>query len=137
LANSGDPNLDKQVTDDYFTKLFASLKQTPIRTGGTKKRILLYVHGGLNTAQTSIERVVEYSSQIQEDGTYPIFVNWDSSLTSSYRDHLVLLRQGRRADDWCCGAWKEKGRGFEFGANAFGYVASIVTTPFYFSFDLV
>jgi len=147
-ANIGTPESGKHVlfvpydelntsdTETYFNQLFTSLGQTPIRNKGTKKRILLYVHGGLNTAKHSLERVATYSSKIQEDGTYPIFVNWDSSLTSSYRDHLVLLRQGRRADDWCCGAWKEKGRGFELGANAFGYVASVVTTPFYFSFDL-
>jgi pimeloyl-ACP methyl ester carboxylesterase len=129
--------LDKQAVDDYFTKLLTSLEQIPIRTGGKKKRIFLYVHGGLNTAQTSIERVVEYSPKIMEDGTYPIFVNWDSSLTSSYRDHLVLLRQGRRADDWCCGAWKEYGKAYAIGANIAGGVASVVTTPLYFAFDLV
>lgn len=136
LLDKPDPEPNNTMTvDDYFTKLFTSLEQTPLRTGGKRKRILLYVHGGLNTAQTSIERVVEYSSKIQEDGTYPIFVNWDSSLTSSYRDHLVLLRQGRRADDWCCGAWKEYGRAYAVGANVAGGVASVVTTPLYFAFD--
>jgi hypothetical protein len=136
LLDKPDPEQDNMMTvDNYLTKIFTSLKQTPIRTSGKKKRILLYVHGGLNTAQASIERVVEYSSKIQEDGTYPIFVNWDSSLTSSYRDHLVLLRQGRRADDWCCEAWKEYGKGYAVGANVAGGVASVVTTPLYFAFD--
>ena len=135
LANTDDPKLNKKAVDDYFTKLFTSLEQARVRNRGTRKRILLYVHGGLNTAQASIERVVEYSSKIQEDGTYPIFVNWDSSLTSSYRDHLVLLRQGRRADDWCCEAWKEYGKGYAVGANVAGGVASVVTTPLYFAFD--
>ncbi len=135
LANTDDPKLDKKAVDNYFTKLFTSLEQTRVRNGGTRKRILLYVHGGLNTAQASIERVVEYSAKIQEDGTYPIFINWDSSLTSSYRDHLVLLRQGRRADDWCCQAWKEYGKGYALGSNLAGGVASAVTTPLYFAFD--
>lgn len=138
------PELDNKGAEDYFTKLFTSLEQTPVRTGGKKKRILLYVHGGLNTAQTSIERVVEYSPKIMEDGTYPIFINWDSSLTSSYLDHLVYLRQGRRIDDWCCGAFKESGKesgaksgaSRELMANMFGVMAGIVTTPLYFSFDL-
>lgn len=142
LANTDDPELDRKAVDDYFTSLFTSLKQTPVRTGGTRKRILLYVHGGLNTAQASVERVVKYTSKIQEDGTYPIFVNWDSSLTSSYRDHLVYLRQGRRADDWCCGAFKEFGPEYKYSdyarytANGFGIMASVVTTPLYFAFDL-
>jgi pimeloyl-ACP methyl ester carboxylesterase len=130
------PELDDAGANEYFTKLLTALEQAPMRTDGKKKRILLYVHGGLNRAQTSIKRVADYSPRIMEEGTYPIFVNWDSSLTTSYFDHLSYLRQGRRIDDWCCGAWKEKGRGFEFGANAMGYVASVVTTPFYFSFDI-
>lgn len=145
-ANIGDPEAGRHLLfkpypklddpDAYFAQLLASLDRTPVRTGGTRKRILLFVHGGLNTAQTSIERVVEYSDRIRHDGTYPIFLNWDSSLTSSYLEHLVLLRQGRRVDDWCCGAWKEFGPAYEVGANMAGVVASVVTTPLYLALDL-
>ncbi len=114
---------------------------TPCKTEGaqSRKRIVLFIHGGMNTARDSIKRATDYSDMILADCTYPIFINWDSSLTSSYLDHLITLRQGRVAADWCCGAWKELGDGNwrHAGAKAAGYAATIVTTPVYLALDLM
>src|ERR1044071_9498179 len=69
---------------------------------GTKK-IMIFIHGGMNTQFDSIERVAqEFENgktrvQLMEDADYyPIFVNWKSSLWSSYFEHLFYIRQGHR-----------------------------------------
>lgn len=124
------PYKSLERSHDYFSQLFMSLEQTPIRTGGTKKRILLYVHGGLNTAQASIKRVVEYSPKILADGSYPIFVNWDSSLISSYRDYLLNLRQGVQIESFCY--FSRIHCLFTLGDLAPG----LMTAPWYLSLDL-
>lgn len=150
-ANIGDPSSGRHVLfipydkldhqDYYFHRLFSAVKNAPLSPKpGSRKRILLFTHGGMNTAQASIERVkhlLKYRQEILKDGTYPIFINWDSSLTSSYLDHLFNLRQGRLAEDWCCGAWKELGGWRHTGAEIAGHIARVVTTPAYFMFDVV
>ena len=148
-ANLGDPDSRRHVWfkpyfalqnhKEYFHRLFASLKEnTPVPSGpNQKRRILLFVHGGMNTARASIERALDTSEDILRDGAYPIFINWDSSLTSSYLDHLTNLRQGRVAEDWCCSAWKEEGGWRQTGAKAAGMIARVVTTPTYLMMDVV
>lgn len=67
------------------------------------KRIMMFIHGGMNTQFDSIERVTSEFEQgktrpqlMKEAGYYPIFVNWKSSLWSSYFEHLFYIRQGHR-----------------------------------------
>ena len=64
-----------------------------------KRRILLFVHGGLNTQKGTLERSARlFTAILCEGGYYPIFVNWDSSLDSSYIEHLLNVRQGEHHD---------------------------------------
>ncbi len=62
------------------------------------KRILIFVHGGLNTLNGSAERInglmANYFNSHLND-YYPIFVNWDSGFFSSYFEHLTMVRQGK------------------------------------------
>jgi pimeloyl-ACP methyl ester carboxylesterase len=59
--------------------------------------ILLYVHGGLNTQVGALQRAAELYPAITADpsGPTPVFLNWQSSLLSSYYDHLMWIRQGK------------------------------------------
>lgn len=147
-ANIGNPNSGQHIPfkpyrslqdhKPYFTQLLDAVSHnTPLAEPGKRRRILLFVHGGMNTARSSVQRVVDYSQMILGDKTYPIFINWDSSLTSSYLDHLTNLRQGKLAEDWCCGAWKELGRGKRFEAIAAGTIARVLTTPVYLTSDVL
>lgn len=79
----------------YLQDLFAELKaQAPVKDG--RRQLLLFVHGGLNTRKSALKRAVELTAPILDDGPYyPIFVNWRSSLVSSYADHLLWIRQGK------------------------------------------
>lgn len=77
------------------------------------KKIMLFIHGGLNTQVGSIERLIEDPEstevcnsesnpeckprykRIEEAGYFPLFINWKSSLVSSYWENLFFLRQGK------------------------------------------
>jgi hypothetical protein len=61
----------------------------------------VYVHGGLinyGPALTSVSRMLNQPADDRriQDCFYPVFVNWRSSLFSSYGDHVFAVRQGRR-----------------------------------------
>ena len=59
-----------------------------------RARVIVFVHGGLNTQAGSVARAVELHTKVLADGAYPVFLNWQSSLVSSYWDHLFLVRFG-------------------------------------------
>lgn len=66
---------------------------------GDKLRLLIFVHGGLNTYAASFKRMERMLAQRDGEAAYtcyyPIFVNWESGLGSSIADDLFRLRFGR------------------------------------------
>ena len=64
-----------------------------------EERLLIFVHGGLNTQTGSVKRVKELTPRIWDAGYYPIFVNWRASWAFNYFDHLFFVRQG---EEWKC-----------------------------------
>ncbi len=67
------------------------------------RKIMLFIHGGMNTQVGSLRRMTEEfedeKTRIElskKAGYYPIFINWRSSLWSSYFEHLWETRQGER-----------------------------------------
>ncbi|MEE9125796.1 MAG: hypothetical protein V3U11_01525 [Planctomycetota bacterium] len=84
------------------------------------RRILIHVHGGLNSGGTSLETASKVFARMSKekpnspDSHVPIFVTWDSGLYRSYGEHLVQLRHGRHQKVW---GW--------------------ITSPLYFASDVV
>lgn len=60
------------------------------------KKLLLFFHGGLNDQDISNELASRLPEQIKDE-YYPIFINWNSALLSSYAEHLTSVRQGKTA----------------------------------------
>ena len=85
--------LSETQREPYILDVLAGLRAAPKGPGG-KQRLLIFVHGGLNTQKGSVERVVELAPRITTAGYYPLFINWRSSLPYSYFDHLLSVRQG-------------------------------------------
>lgn len=85
------PEID--VPDEYFGNIMTGLK----KHAETKPRkILFFFHGGLNNQKGTVQRAADRYKEIIDQGEYfPIFVNWQSSLFSSYTNHLFNIRQGR------------------------------------------
>jgi len=71
--------------NDYFEK----------RSAGTKKRVVIYAHGGLNAEQDGIKRVRVMAPYFKANGIYPIFVVWKTGLQETLKSML---------QDW----WKAK-----------------------------
>lgn len=71
-----------------------------------KKKVLLFVHGGLNTLSARQKRVDEILETMlvktpKDDASgdyYPLFLNWNSSLLNTAGEDLFFIRQGRSAE---------------------------------------
>ncbi len=61
-------------------------------------KLLIFVHGGLNSRATSLERANALYPKIMNAGYYPIFINWRSSLKDTYEDHLFQITQGQKSN---------------------------------------
>ncbi|MGO8836341.1 MAG: hypothetical protein ACLQAH_18485 [Limisphaerales bacterium] len=104
LYLSGTNALTPESTNDFGSHLAAITKAIATDTNclapdGTRQ-ILIFVHGGLNTYNQSLARVNEIAPDIATNHYYPLFVNWDSGLMSSYWEHLFLVRQGQVEPVW-------------------------------------
>jgi hypothetical protein len=93
--------------DEYLDGLFASLRKHSDAKNNGKRKVLIFVHGGMNKQKDAIERAAQLSPRIKNDSDhyYPIFINWDSSFLSSYYDHLFHVRQGVYYRSWQLRAW--------------------------------
>lgn len=78
---------------------------------GTKKKIVIFVHGGLNTLQGSKKSNKKRAIAMHNDCYNSVFINWRSGLFSSYGEHLTK--------------WRE-----DYADNS-----SLVNTPFVFATD--
>ena len=82
----------------YLHTLLDSIRADSARRGRAP-RLLLRIHGGMNTLSGSLGATVRMQHQIRADtaaGYYPLFINWESGLASSYLDHLLHIRRGQR-----------------------------------------
>jgi hypothetical protein len=79
--------------DKYIDNIFGGIK----KFCSDKKppcKVLFYFHGGLNGQGDSVGRAKDLTETIMEQGIYPIFVNWDSSLVSTWWDHVAHVHKG-------------------------------------------
>ena len=90
--------MERSLYKTYLSSLFEAMRDAPESNG--KKQLLIFIHGGMNTQVGTIERAADLHESIEAAGYFPIFVNWQSSLVSSYRDHLLYIRQGQDRGTW-------------------------------------
>lgn len=86
----------------YLKRLIATLQAHPKSQNG-KRKLLLFVHGGLNEQTDSLRRATKLAKLLEEQEKseyFPIFINWDSSFYASYYDHLFHVRQGEYVAWW-------------------------------------
>ena len=92
--------------DEHIHRVIEGIKQWGTKPQGNqpgKRKLMFFIHGGMNTQVGSLRRLIDsYEDDrtrvdlIKESGYYPIFINWKSSLWSSYFEHLWEIRQGER-----------------------------------------
>jgi hypothetical protein len=86
------------ISKDCFESKYIPLILNGIKTS-TGKSVVVFIHGGLNSLAQGRARVDQLLSAGSAPGAitekhYPIFINWQASLFSSYIDHLVRVRSG-------------------------------------------
>ncbi len=98
------------TTQQDLARLFAEGIPS-VSAGWSKRRVLLYLHGGLNDEKTVARRIVVFRDVLLANEIYPLHVMWESgvmeSLTGMLRDLFTDVdeRAGGVAD------WMEKLRG--------------------------
>lgn len=98
-----------------------------MKAKGIPPKLLIFIHGGLNTQTGSVQRAVELCKSITAAGYYPIFLNWQSALSPSYWNHLAHIRQG---EDWRGGAFSKIGGYITAPVQLFGDLTrAIVRAP--------
>jgi len=80
-----------QALNEHITEMFAQIDASG------KKKLLIFIHGGMTSISDSLQRIKSQYRQILEDkeGYYPIFIIWRSGLTSSYWEQLCCIRGGQ------------------------------------------
>lgn len=90
--------LEASGLESQWRSMEAAIRNHAADHGG-RARILLYLHGGLNTERHSIERAqTQYRQILDESELYPVFVNWRSGPIDSYGRHLARIRQGKKSN---------------------------------------
>lgn len=56
--------------------------------------LTIYIHGGLNSFKSTVDRVENTYKRLLKEHQYPIFISWESGPLTNYKDHLFLLRNG-------------------------------------------
>lgn len=57
--------------------------------------LVIFIPGGLNSIESGIGMAARMTPEIMASGSYPLFIAWDSRLTSTYWEHLTLVRRGQ------------------------------------------
>ena len=85
----------------YYQQLEAiseAVERSPAEPDGPI-HVLLFFHGGLVSTDAAIEAAKEslgaMRSDMERERFYPIFVNWDTGIPSSWYDHLFRVRHGK------------------------------------------
>jgi hypothetical protein len=94
---------NNELDSAEFAAALDSIRQTIVDWRKTKSnggngpiRIVLFVHGGLNSPGSALKKMVELDSAIKRNNMLPLYINWNSDAVTAYTDHLLHVRQGQR-----------------------------------------
>ncbi len=59
------------------------------------RKVLLFVHGGLNAPADSLQSADAEMDHVIAAGYYPIYLDWNSDVLSTYGEHLTSITQGQ------------------------------------------
>jgi len=84
-----------------FDHMLCEARRLAAYHGADKPRLLIYIHGGLNSYQHTDKKIHDgLAWRIMDDPQdwhYPIFISWKSDALSTWGEHLFRLREGRKA----------------------------------------
>lgn len=93
LSPGGAFGTDKGDVEEIFSRDFPA-----ITANWTKKRLLLYAHGGLVDESAAVQRVAEYRMKLLKAEIYPVAFIWHSDLFTSVTNILQDALRRRRSE---------------------------------------
>ncbi|MCG8618523.1 MAG: alpha/beta hydrolase [Desulfobacterales bacterium] len=90
------------TNNDKFSHIFNGLDDF-LKSGqnNLEKNIIVYFHGGLNSYDGALKRVVDNIAKIKKENktnqVYPIFINWRSGPFTTLGDHYFRIRNGEKS----------------------------------------
>jgi hypothetical protein len=90
--------LTQQRRAAYISNMLAEIRGQ--LTSGKKKRLLIFVHGGMNSWGDVLGRYDEaWQHSFTNSDAYPLMVVWPSSISATYLEHLTRIRQGEEVSE--------------------------------------
>ena len=85
------------MTRDDLERLFT--ESIPEATQGwKKKRVMLYLHGGLNDEKSVARRVIAFRDVFLENEIYPLHIMWETDFWNSLRNQVFDMLASERVD---------------------------------------
>jgi len=103
LSNSG----NYWTTEQDLERLFNDLIPKCTR-GWSKRRVMLYLHGGLNSESAVAQRIVSFRDVLLENEIYPVHIMWESGAWESLRSMIEDLFKGEEARAAGIADWLKK-----------------------------
>ena len=101
LSDSG----DYWTSADDIDRLFGSIKETAEKNSWSKKRIMLYLHGGLNSEREVAKRIISFKQVCLDNQIYPVHIMWETDFWSSLKSNVFDIFTG---DDKASASWLKK-----------------------------
>lgn len=124
IGNNGElsQNGDYWTSEEDLKRLFNDFIPTKAKSlGWDKKRVLLYLHGGLNSEADVAKRIISFRDKFLDNGIYPLHIMWETGPLETLSDIL---------GDMFTDADKRAGGGFMEGMkNAKDRVLELTTAP--------
>lgn len=113
------------TTEEDIEQLFVNIGKTAEEKKWKKKRIMLYLHGGLNSEEEVARRIIAFKDVCLANEIYPVHIMWETDFWASLKNSLfdIFTRDDKATIDWMKlrqGVMEIKDRGFEITSAKIG-----------------
>lgn len=90
------------TSDKDIDRLFESIAGTAEENNWPKKRIMLYLHGGLNSEKEVARRIISFKNVCLENKIYPVHIMWETDFWSSLKSNVfdIFTNDDRASANW-------------------------------------
>lgn len=78
----------------HLVSILKGIDEHSVDANSGKKKVLISIHGGLNSIEANVNRVEKHYKHAIEDGYYPIFIGWRSGAATTLKDRYFGVRNG-------------------------------------------
>ena len=88
------------TTPADIERMFTSVHEASMQWD--KKRILLYLHGGLNSEKEVARRIISFKQVCLDNNIYPVHIMWETDFWTSLKNNLfdLFTNEDRASADW-------------------------------------